>query len=114
MRASDTAQVSVNGSGSGVELLAGAHWQKILPLFLGWNQVAVQQSLGSEVSGYVYGLPKRRLIGDVNDDRIVDDVDLSLLTRAWKTFTVDADFNEDVLIDDIDLSLLVAHWGQSY
>lgn len=113
-RMSDLAHILLNGSEDGVELLTGARWQKELPLFLGSNQVIVQQRLGQEYSDKIYGLPRRRLIGDVNDDRVVDDVDISLLTRAWKVYTEDADFNEDALVDDIDLSLLVAHWGQSY
>jgi hypothetical protein len=56
----------------------------------------------------------RRLIGDVNDNRVVDDVDLSLFTRYWKVYDRQGDFNEDGLIDDVDLSLFASHWGQSY
>jgi len=56
----------------------------------------------------------RRLIGDVNDDRLVDDIDLSLFTRHWKLYDRQSDFNEDGLIDDIDLSLFARHWFQRY
>lgn len=113
-RTSEAYRILVNGSDLGVILLGGNQWEKELPLFLGWNEVKVQQARGNEVSGIIGGYPKRRLIGDANDNRVVDDVDISLLTRAWKIYSVDADFNEDSKIDDVDLSLLVAHWGQSY
>ncbi|HVM90770.1 MAG TPA: dockerin type I domain-containing protein [Verrucomicrobiae bacterium] len=56
----------------------------------------------------------RRLIGDVNDNRVVDDIDLSLFTRYWKSYDRQGDFNEDGLIDDIDLSLFASHWAQRY
>ena len=56
----------------------------------------------------------RRLIGDVNDNRVVDDIDLSLFTRYWKAYDRQGDFNEDGAIDDIDLSLFASHWNQRY
>ncbi|MCC7357041.1 hypothetical protein IT408_00855 [Candidatus Uhrbacteria bacterium] len=113
-RTTQTDQIWVNGSADGVTLIEPVLWEKVLPLFLGMNEVRVQQVRGSDRSNIVIGYPKRRLIGDADDNRFVEDIDISLLTRAWKIYSVDADFNEDGRIDDVDLSLLVAHWGQSY
>ncbi|MEI7512924.1 MAG: dockerin type I domain-containing protein [Candidatus Uhrbacteria bacterium] len=76
-------------------------WEKITPLHLGDNLVGTV-------------MVHRRLIGDVNDNRVVDDIDLSLFTRHWKSFDRQSDFNEDGLIDDIDLSLFASHWNQRY
>ena len=75
-----------------------------------WNGTTLH--LGDNLIGC--SLIHRRLIGDVNDNRVVDDVDLSLFTRYWKAYDRQGDFNEDGLIDDADLSLLASHWGQSY
>jgi hypothetical protein len=56
----------------------------------------------------------RRLIGDCNDNRVTDDIDLSLFTRYWKVYDRQGDFNEDGIIDDIDLSLFASHWLNRY
>ena len=52
------------------------------------------------------------VVGDANEDGLVDDSDLSLLLASWGQ---DADwaggnFNEDNVVDDADLSLLLASW----
>ena len=110
-----TSLILVNGSAADVSLPSRSEWQRDLPLFLGQNIIAVrsQNSTGDQ-SIAIGGVIERILIGDVNHDRKVDDLDISLFTRAWKTYTPAADFNEDGTIDEGDLSLLVGHWGRSW
>lgn len=108
------ADISLNGSGNAVTYPNNERWMRVLPLGLGDNTLILQSRIGDRASILVYGMVHRRLIGDVNDNRIVDDVDLSLFTRHWKAFDIQSDFDEDGLIDDVDLSLLASHWGKSY
>lgn len=117
-RAAETDLITVNGSSNGVSLLPELGWKSDLPLFVGYNDVRVQ-ALGRTggASSIIGGQIERLLIGDASRSKgptfhhVVDDVDLSLFTRAWKTYDFYSDFNEDTLIDDADLSLLVSHWG---
>jgi hypothetical protein len=108
------ADILLNGSDVAVVYPSEQRWERNLPLGLGDNVVQVQAKLGDRLSVVVTGVVHRRLIGDVNDDRVVDDIDLSLFTRHWKAFDRQSDFNEDGMIDDIDLSLLASHWGRRY
>ena len=103
----------VNGSQNGVVLLSGL-WLRVLPLFLGQNTVTVQGVTNSGQSKALRGAIQRLLICDANVDHAVDDYDLSLLSRSWKTSTFMADYNEDGTVDDYDLSLLIADWGVTY
>ena len=107
--------VWVNGSANGVKILSKNNWIRDLPLFLGVNQLQAQSvDAGGKRSVAVVGTIERMLIGDVNRSRHVDDVDLSLFTRAWKRYNPFADFNEDGKVDDVDLSLFASHWNLSY
>lgn len=114
----DADLIAVNGSSSGVSLLPKLGWQRDLPLFVGYNEIRVQElSRPGGASPVIGGQIERMLIGDASRKKgptfhhVVDDVDLSLFTRAWKQYDFYSDFNEDTLIDDADLSLLVSHWG---
>lgn len=102
--------ITMNGSSDGIAYPSSDRWQRALPLGLGDNEFYIQSNDGIRV----YGMVRRRLVGDVNDSRVVDDVDLSLFTRHWRNFDFQSDFNEDGLIDDIDLSLLASHWGKRF
>lgn len=113
-RGVDGAAILLNGSDIGVIYPNEQRWERSLPLGLGDNLIQVQAKLGDRVSVVVVGTVHRRLIGDVNDDRVVDDIDLSLFTRHWRNYDRQSDFNEDGMIDDIDLSLLASHWGRRY
>ncbi len=113
-RGASGAVILVNGSDTDVVYLHENSWQRLLPLGLGDNTIQAQARVGDRVSALVFGTVHRRLVGDVNDDRVVNDVDLSLFTRHWKTFDKRSDFNEDGKIDDIDLSLLASHWARTY
>jgi hypothetical protein len=102
--------ITMNGSSDSIAYPGPDRWQRTLPLGLGDNEFYIQSNNGTRV----YGMVRRRLVGDVNDSRVVDDVDLSLFTRHWRNFDFQSDFNEDGLIDDIDLSLLASHWGKRF
>lgn len=66
-------------------------------------------------SGSVY----IRMIGDANDDAVVDSVDLGLLGRSWGftneslEYDWNVDFNGDGLVDSVDLGLLGWYWGKT-
>lgn len=108
-------RIFVNGSESEVVLFPDSSWERDVPLRLGMNVIVVQARTGTgSSSGFTSASIERRAVGDVDGNRVVDDVDLSLFTRSWQTFDRRADFNEDGLVDDLDLSLLVSHWGLSW
>lgn len=114
LRGTEGAEILVNGSAQGVSYPTPVTWERLLPLALGNNEAYVQARKDSLVSPVAYGVVRRRLVGDVNDSRRVDDVDLSLFTRHWNAFDAQSDFNEDGRIDDIDLSLLASHWNRNF
>ncbi|MBI5654191.1 hypothetical protein HZC53_00840 [Candidatus Uhrbacteria bacterium] len=114
-RGAQSAFISVNGSEVGVNYPTASTWSRDLPLFLGLNVIQVKARLPSGyVTPVVTGTIERLLIGDCNRDRVVNDRDLSILSRAFRTYNPFADFNEDGRVDDFDLSLLASHWKQSY
>ncbi|MFA5186172.1 MAG: dockerin type I domain-containing protein [Patescibacteria group bacterium] len=114
-RGNQSATVSVNGSEVGVSYPTASTWTRDLPLFLGLNAIEVRSRLPSGyVTPIVGGTIERLLIGDCNRDHVVNDRDLSILSRAFRKYTPFADFNEDGKVDDFDLSLLASHWKQSY
>lgn len=110
----------VNGSQNGVKYLADLGWQLDMPLFVGYNEIRIQvkNSIG-QYSDVIAGTVERMLVGngsrltDKGNVHTVDDVDISLFTRAWKKFDFYSDFNEDGKIDDFDLSLMVSHWNMT-
>ena len=107
-------EILVNGSPNGVSYPIVGRWQRQVPLFYGLNDFTAQATNGFATSTIVSASVFRIMPGDVNVDRVVNDIDLSLFTRAWNKYTIFADFNEDGKIDDKDLSLLASHWGQRY
>jgi len=119
-RTAETKELTVNGSTNGVNLLANLFWNRELPLFVGYNEIRVQIKDTSDLySDVIYGTVERMLVGDASraHDKglvhVVDDVDISYFTRAWKKYDFYSDFNEDGKINDIDLSLLASHWGRT-
>lgn len=113
-RGSSDVPIFFNGSENGVRYPNSREWARSLPLGLGNNAIFVQAKAVNRVSIVVEGVARRRLIGDVNDNQVVDDVDLSLLSRHWKKYDRQSDFNHDEEINDYDLSLLAGHWGMSF
>ncbi|MCX7424240.1 MAG: dockerin type I domain-containing protein [Planctomycetia bacterium] len=57
------------------------------------------------------------LLGDANNDGVVDDADASILGSHWlQTVSggfADGDFNTDGVVDDRDAAIMAAHWTQS-
>lgn len=108
--------IVVNLSSEGVAYSSAEEWTKLKHgLHLGNNLLTAQVKQGSQYSLPARSVMRRRLQGDYNDTQFVDDIDLSLFSRAWeKHDDVYADFNEDGRVDDLDLSLLVSHWNHSF
>jgi hypothetical protein len=52
--------------------------------------------------------------GDLNNDKRVDLIDLSILSQYWGTGNSNGDINSDGRVDIIDLSVLASNWGKSY
>ena len=61
------------------------------------------------------GLAPPDLLGDANDDGVVNDLDASILGAHWQMQSgatwADGDFNGDQKVDDRDAAILAAHWG---
>lgn len=53
------------------------------------------------------------LVGDLNNDGIVNVLDLSILLSGWGTANTTADLNTDGTVNVFDLSILLSHWGQT-
>ena len=107
--------VFLNDSTVGIEYTGALQWQKSAhPLGLGNNLLSARSQYGQQYSERTESIMRRRLVGDVNDSQYVDDIDLSLFSRAWGKPIPEADFNEDGKVDDLDLSLLASHWHQRF
>jgi hypothetical protein len=50
------------------------------------------------------------LIGDINQDNIINSVDYSVLNINWFTSNSSADLNSDGLVNSIDFSFMNKHW----
>lgn len=119
-RDATTVSITVNGSANGVQFTANDTWQRDMPLFIGYNDIRVQATDNAGlVSDVIGGQIERMLVGDSSRglgptfEHVVDDVDISLFTRAWRAYNFYSDFNEDGVIDDADLSLLASNWGRT-
>ena len=56
------------------------------------------------------------LLGDANNDHVVDDKDASIMGSNWMASGVGwsgGDFNNDGIVNDKDAAILAAHWGLS-
>ncbi|MFO0784010.1 MAG: hypothetical protein U0636_10045 [Phycisphaerales bacterium] len=54
------------------------------------------------------------MVGDLNDDLVVDGTDLGLLLGAWVTGDSVGDLNNDGAVDGSDLGVLLGSWGAQY
>lgn len=110
------ATLYINGTDSGVDYLPDNRWQKIISLSLGSNSLSVVARNNFGDSSSISITIKRRRVGDVNDNGIVNDFDFSLLANNWNTNWAEANFNrddderKDNIVDDYDLSLMAAFW----
>ena len=53
------------------------------------------------------------IVGDLNNDGVVNVFDLSILLSHWGTNDATSDINHDGTVNIFDLSSLLSHWGQS-
>ncbi len=58
----------------------------------------------------VLGAPPSVVVGDLNDDGVVDAADLTILLNQWGT-TGSADLNGDGVVDAADLAILLSNWS---
>ena len=54
------------------------------------------------------------LLGDANNDGLIDDADASILASHWQQTGgwADGDFSGDGLVNDQDASIMAAHWTE--
>lgn len=103
----------LNSEISGFHFPTSTTWEKTAFLQEGSNRIEIWGRDANHVSTdkIVLNLNKVRM-GDVNQDGVTDDYDLSMLTRKWNTRgDCSTDFNRDFITDDYDLSLLAAYWS---
>lgn len=60
-------------------------------------------------SNITYAFPQL-LIGDINQDNIINSIDYSILNTNWFTSAATADLNQDGLVNSIDYSFMNQHW----
>ena len=53
------------------------------------------------------------IVGDLNNDGVVDGADLAILLSAWGTADPIADLNGDGVVDGADLSIMLGNWTPS-
>jgi hypothetical protein len=62
----------------------------------------------------VAGIAAMPVPGDTNDDRVVDDLDASIVAAHWQSGGVgpsQGDFDGDGMVNDRDAAILAAHWS---
>jgi hypothetical protein len=108
----DTA-ILVDGNANIAEYPYIDFWTAHIPLHYGINTTFLHTKDDGEISSSTVFRIIRRLIGDVNGSRLVDDYDLSKFVRMWNSTDKEGDFNIDEYIDDYDFSMMVSNWGNS-
>jgi hypothetical protein len=68
-----------------------------------WDRGAFEFSSGSNP-----------ILGDINQDHIVNSIDYSILNSDWFTSNSRSDLNHDGLVNAIDYSLLNANWFRTW
>lgn len=112
LRGDPTDTIRVNGQTDSVNYYDSGVWTATVRLDFGENTFTVERvSASGEVLTSIDVVINRWHKGDTNGDGVVDDIDLSRLSRRWHGDFSEADFNSDSFVDDYDLSILVAHWG---
>ena len=108
---SNSKTVEINGSTTGVTI-NNSTWQATVALSDGNNtfKIVAKNSSGTASSATSLTIYERKM-ADINDDKKVDDYDLSKLIQLWLTNKGDGDFNADGVVDDYDFSILVSHWS---
>ena len=108
---SNTYIVYINNDFSAVEFLDAFNWTADLNLAKGENfyEISAKNSCGNFSEKYNLDFVLAKM-GDINNDSLVDDYDVSLLANHWQKSWCFADFNLDQIVDDYDLSLMAANW----
>jgi len=73
-----------------------------------WSKIpSVQTWFGIPVGG-----AEMPLVGDLNNDGVVDGQDMAILLSRWGTNDADADLNDDGVVDAADITTLQSNWGK--
>lgn len=51
------------------------------------------------------------IVGDFNNDGLVNSVDLSMMTAAWNTSNSTYDLNHDGTVNSLDYTIMVQNWS---
>ena len=86
---------------SGGQYVDGYYW---------WNVNYDSGADGWSVEDYLqaYSAP---IVGDFNQDGLVNSIDLSLMTSAWNTSNATYDLNRDGLVNSLDYVIMVQNWS---
>ena len=109
--------IYINGSTVNLNYPTDTTWQASLALSEGGNSFAIlaKDDLGNESSSILalvtYEIAAPQILGDISNDKKIDDLDLALLVSHWNKNWSAGDINKDGIIDDLDLALLVSHWS---
>lgn len=89
---------------SGGQSVDGFYW---------WNVNYDNAPDGYSVEDYLqaYTAPPAPIVGDFNNDGLVNSVDLSLLTSAWNTNNSTYDLNHDTVVNSLDYVIMVQNWS---
>lgn len=90
-------------------------------LLKGTNQIATSSvfTMSPAVSNLNEGEPLTLLVGDLNDDNVINSADYSIALKAFGTTTKSAgwnenvDFNSDSIINTFDLGIIIKNMGQT-
>ena len=89
---------------------------------LDWSDTESTYAYGGETAATTPSMWPRlilnspRLLGDANEDGVVDDKDASALGAHWMAAYPGwggGDFNEDGIANDADAAIMAAHWGET-
>jgi len=76
--------------------------------------IPVPDELNTDNNRFIDGTVYVKLIGDVNDDGIVDIFDIGFISAHWNPdYHPDADLNYDGIVDIFDVGIVSAHWGET-
>ncbi len=81
--------------------------------YLGYVQAALVVFVVVLLGYFVVRSHASTLVGDLNNDGVVNVFDLSIMLSDWGTNNAIADLNGDGVVNVFDLSILLSHWGDT-
>jgi hypothetical protein len=84
------------------------------------SAIAIQEYGGTNLPKILFddisllGNSSTPVVGDINQDHIVNSIDYSILNSKWFTSDTDSDLNHDGLVNAIDYSILNANWFKTW